>query len=330
MAVFRVSATRDGALFSPEGPDWLAQLRATVRALPPGAPICVLIHGYRFSCRGPRGEADPYRLLYAGPEGWAARLGFRRGGVEDGLCLAFGWEARTFRSGGQTRGFSRIYRDAAVAARALGWLMRDIGRNRPDLRIDLMAHSLGARVALQAAAALPGLPVGRLILLGAAEFRDVAAGRLAHVGGAQVYHVMSRANDLFDHLFAAGARSRAQASNRSLGSGGIAQRGWSGNWLDLQLDLPELGAWMAARGHRLRPIPRVCHWHFYTDPGAMSFYRAILRQRAAHGIGALLADGLPDRIEPRWTRLLPHLRGFDRDGGLGDGLDTGGALPNRS
>lgn len=333
MAVLRVHTTRDGALGSPEGPDWLMQMRRLVRALPEGAPVCVLIHGYRFTCRGKHGEADPYRLLYSGPDGWAARLGFWRDGLEDGLCLAFGWEARSFRSNGRVRSFAQIYRDAEVAGRALARLMQDIARERPDLQIDLLAHSLGARVALQAAGSLPGLPVGRLILMGAAEYCAVAARQAARIGGAQIFHLMSRANDVFDHLFIAGAPRPALPGDRSLGSGGMLGTRRTGNWLDLQLDLPELTGWMAARGHRMGSIPPICHWHFYADPGAMSFYRAILRQRAGYTIGALLSDGLPDRIEPRWTRLLPRLRGLDRDGGLGtglgDGFGAGGALPNR-
>ncbi|MEM9736049.1 MAG: hypothetical protein AAF908_05545, partial [Pseudomonadota bacterium] len=45
--------------------------------------------------------------------------------------------------------------------------------------------------------------------------------------------------------------------------------------------------------------------------------RSLLRQRAATGIGALLADGLPTQLEPRWARLRPTMGRIGRGGGFG-------------
>ena len=102
MPVVRINA--DHAL-----PQHLWQVAAD---LPAEAPIVVMIHGYRYSPSQP--AHDPHRhILSLDPDprqrratSWPRALGF--GGVhpQDGLAIAFGWEAR-----GTLRG--------AIAGRAL-------------------------------------------------------------------------------------------------------------------------------------------------------------------------------------------------------------------
>ncbi|MEM1276357.1 MAG: hypothetical protein AAGH74_07515 [Pseudomonadota bacterium] len=241
----------------------------------------------------------------------------------DGLCIAFGWEARSTQSGGQMRTFARIYRDAAMAAEALGELTAYIAERRPDLRIDMLAHSLGARVALGCLYKQPLDQYGRIILMGAAEFVEEAEAALAAPYQAEIYHLLSRANDLFDGMFSFFAPSHHAFCNRSLGIKGLGRV--HARWLDLQLDLPALGDWMELRGHGLMRQDRISHWHFYADPGAMSFYRAILRHRPPHAIRNLRAARIPEEIEPRWSRLIgPPTQAAN------DWPTSGTPLPNRS
>ena len=339
MAVFRVNATRNGVLTgAPPVACWETRLRHHLDRLAPGAPVCILLHGYRYTWAGPTDACCPQRRLYGiepsgcralRPQaaGWAGQLGFREQGHDDGLCIAFGWEGRTMKSGGRARSFARIYRDTPRTSEALADLIAVIAGARPDLQVDLFAHSLGARLALGLLGQDGTLPVNRLILMGAAEFTTIAQAALDTAPGAEVFHLLSRANDVFDRLFQLSAPKPALQA-RTLGEAGLGRR--HRRWLDIQLDLPELSGWMAARGHRLERDEPISHWHFYTDPGAMSLYRAILRQREAHGIAALLADGLPDRIEPRWSRLRQGLGGLAGGGGLGPTVTTGTSpLPNR-
>lgn len=335
MAVLRIDAARDGAL---SGGDWRDRLSVALEQHPgSSAPLCVMVHGYRYTWASHEAMLCPHSRLYGftprpcrGPRpldaAWPGQLGFSPANPEEGLTIAFGWEARSLKSGGRARSFAQIYRDAETTAAALAAVISEIHHRRSDLEIDLFAHSLGARVVLSAMRQVPEAPFGRVILMAAAEYAQAARSAMAATSRGDVYHILSRANDPFDRMFrllAPWPRPEQPATLAEAGLGARHQR-----WLDLQLDLPELAGWMAARGFRLEKDDPLSHWHFYTDPGAMRFYRTILRQRASHGIGALLADGLPDWIEPRWSRLRRGVSGLL--GGGGPSRPTAGAaLPNR-
>jgi hypothetical protein len=319
MAIHRVNAAEDGALLPAGGEGhWRAALRARLAGLPRGAPVTVLIHGFRYTWRtGLAPDACPQERLYGSrpvapcrrrrPEraSWCHALGFSEEGAADGLCIGFGWPARIDRAG--RRGFAEVYRRAAPAGRGLGRLLSEIAAARPDLRIDMLTHSLGARVAMQAGLAEPGLPLGRLIFLAAAEHAAEAERFLAAMRGApEVYHLLSRANDPYDALFALVAPTPADGSARPLGRAGLG-RG-DPRWIDIQLDHRAVRAWLARRGFALaRPPERVSHWHFYADRGAMAFYGAILRRARGLSLAELRAAGLPEALEPRWARILPRL-----------------------
>jgi hypothetical protein len=328
MALFRVNATRGGTLrLAGRAGDWRPALEAALAGVPQAAPVCILVHGFRFTWRPEMGAGShcPHSRLYleeaAAPErrlrparaAWPAALGFAEAGPDDGLCICLGWDARLSRSGVslmRSRGFAEVYRGAGVAGQALATLVAAVAEARPGRPVDVLAHSLGARVALTATAIAPNLPYGRLVLLGAAEYAGEARRAVRILdragSGAAVYHVLSRANDLFDALFQFLAPPPARAGDRPLGAAGLG-RGHP-RWLDLQLDHPEMRDWLARRGHGLtRPVERLSHWHFYADPGAMRLYRAILRERSAHAIPALRGAGVPEALEPRWCRLGLHV-----------------------
>jgi len=331
MGLFRVNATREGVLrlAEPIG-DWRAALGEALARLPASAPVCVLIHGFRFTWRQEIGAGCfcPHRRLYretgVAPSrrrrpplaAWPAALGFVEGDPAAGLSICLGWDARPRRAALSIRAvsdFAEVYERAAVAGEALATLSHAIAEARPGRPVDILAHSLGARVALSAAEARPNLPFGRLIFLGAAEYRGVAAAAVTALdragSQAKIYHLLSRANDPFDALFEAFAPRPERPGDRPLGVAGLGRV--NRRWLDIQLDHPALGPWLEARGFALeRSHERVSHWHFYTDPGAMALYRAILRRRPGLSVKALRAAGLPFGIEPRWSRLTPRLPGL--------------------
>ncbi|MFD1482120.1 hypothetical protein [Paracoccus nototheniae] len=265
------------------------------RDLAPGAPIVVMLHGYRYSPRLP--AHDPHRhILSPGPEvngvSWPRALGLTGEGAE-GLGIGFGWEAR-----GRLR---TAYDRAQVAGAGLGALIGDLAQisGRP---VGLIGHSLGARVALQALTTAPAGSVGRIVALNAAEFQDAAHDALDHpaAAGAEVLNVTARENDPFDfglEMLLAGGRRRA------LGAGLGQARG---NWLDLQIDdaatldaLAALG-FPTARGARL-----MSHWTPYLRAGLFDLYRAALCHPWALPLG-LLRHHLPLRAQPRWSRLKPR------------------------
>lgn len=270
----------------------LATLRAALDALPQRARITVMIHGYKFAPGG--GPRCPHRhILAAEPDpalrkavSWPRHLA----AGERGLGIAFGWNA--------TGPIWRAWAGAGLAGMALAEVLAAIAaRGR---QADIVAHSLGARVALAAIGRAPAGSVGRVVLITPAEFRAAAAAAMASPAGAraEVLNVVSRENDLFDALIEWliaphrwGARALGLGLERAVP-----------NWTDLQIDDPASLAALARLGHRVAPpAGRVCHWSGYLRPGLFPLYRAVLA-------GALplptLRAALPGAATRRWSRLL--------------------------
>lgn len=308
---------------------WRAALDRVVAHLPAGAPVTVLVHGYRYA-PAPRAGAPgscPHDLLYRtddirispderrpGRAAWPRALGYSETGLADGLCVAFGWQGRTDR---QTRffrerpgDFARAYRDAEAAGKALARILGHLGRRLPTGSVGVMAHSLGARVALQAMDRRPDALPGRVLLLGAAEYAGVARtvveaqDGLGHRVAAlpEILSVASRANDLYDALFEMLAPPPALQGDRALGAKGLGRP--HPRWMDVQLDHPEVADWLAAQGLELVRLPeRVSHWSFYADPAAMAFWRRVLRAEPGWSLAGLRDRGIPETWSPRWSRV---------------------------
>jgi hypothetical protein len=326
MALLGISLAGGALRLAADGGDPEPALEALLPALPRTAPLAILIHGYRYDPALP--AHDPHRLLFAlDPErrgrriaSWPRGLGFSAGGLEDGLCIGFGWPARpALRHPGGA--FGEAYARAGAAGAELARLIGLIAGLAPGRKVDMVAHSLGARVALSAYSSLPHEAVaaasGRLILLGGAEFAGRAAAALgaAPPGAApEVYSVTARHNDPFDALFERFA-PRGPGADHVLGRAAPRLR----NWLTLQLDHPALRGLAAMHGIGLEPAGPVCHWGFFTAPGALSLYARILREREVWSPAALAGTAAALDPEPRWSRLLirPRRPGAGGRGAIG-------------
>ncbi|NUB43905.1 hypothetical protein GEU84_005900 [Fertoebacter nigrum] len=267
-------------------------LAGQLAALPPGAPVLILLHGYRYSPS--RDHSDPHRLILSDRSArrapsWPRRMGFGRG--QDGLCIAFGWEA-----GGT---LWQAYAEAGRAGLALAALIRRI-RALHDGPVNILGHSLGARVAL---AALPGLAPGdvaRMVLMAGAEFRHLARAALETPAGraADVLNVTSRENDIYDFLFERLLAPLAPRA-RALGAGLDLPR-----CVTVQIDAADHRAALHGLGFRIAPASqRMCHWSAYLRPGLFPLYRAFLLAPGRLPLPLLRAT-LPGTQAPRWSRLL--------------------------
>lgn len=315
MPYLGVTASEAGLAAATPGPRSLTKrLARLLAATPPEAPIVVLVHGYRFH---PAMEhCDPHRALFAMRpaarcwkiRSWPAGLGFRARSA--GLCIGFAWPAvcphvpELLRQG--RTGFAEVYDRAGRYGLRLADLLGRIRCLAPGRPVDILAHSLGARVALAALPHVEAAP-GRIVLLGAAEYDARALEALAALGGRrapEIYNVTSRANDFYDLMFECFA-PRQSWRDRALGHGLPVERP---DWIDLQVDRPDVVSWARAHGIPLTaPVPRLCHWSFYVRPGTFELYQAILRRRPGFDVAALRQVPCFADQEPRWSRVLPRL-----------------------
>lgn len=322
MAYFGVTATETATetatgtgLEAAAGGDLVAGLGAALGRVAAGAPVVVLVHGWKFHPR--IAAADPHRSLYAFRPGrnrrirsWPEGLGIADDDGETGLAIGFGWPAsaphvESLVSRGRT-GFATVYDRAGATGTALAALVALVQALAPGRPVDVFAHSLGARVALAALPHLDRAPE-RMILLGAAELAVRARGFLAARRAAEppaIYNVTARTNDIYDLAFECFVPGR-RPGERALGAGlaGLP------SWLDLQLDSFDVTEWANGQGIALSPeTARCCHWGFYTRQGALALYQAILRRRPGWDLASLRRLPCFAGQEPRWSRLLPRRR----------------------
>jgi hypothetical protein len=266
----------------------------------PGVPVIVMIHGYRYSPDDPRN--DPHsEILAAHPlrrnariVSWPRRLGYGRGAP--GVAIGFGWDA-----GGT---LWQAHDRAGQAGRALAGLIAEL-RGLGAGPVSIIAHSLGARVAMSALQYLAPGDAGRIVLLAGAEFRDAARRALLTPAGrmAEVLNVTSRENALFD----IGFRVLMAGANRSAGPALGAGLALS-NCVTLRIDdaphrdgLRRLGFPVAAKARA------VCHWSAYTRPGVFRVYRAFLHRPDDLTLAGLRAQ-LPVETPPMLAAWPVHLR----------------------
>ena len=288
MALVPVNA-REGRL---EGADRLA---AALSAAGPLTSVTVMIHGYRFCPFGDPAHSPHNHILSFAPVrdcwkavSWPRHLRVGRGGM---IGVALGWSARNT--------LMTAYDRAGETGAALARIAAIVAETRPGLPVNVVAHSLGARVALSALPRLPKGALGRMILLSGAEYRGRAAEALDSPAGrtARVVNVTSRENLPFDAAFRALIRP-ASWSDLPLASG---MGGGRSNWLDLRIDCPAHADRLARSGFRLRPpSTRFCHWSGYMRPGVFPLYRALLEDP-----GEVLFAGLRQALAAQAVRRSP-------------------------
>ncbi|SFI54290.1 DUF726 domain-containing protein [Celeribacter neptunius] len=273
-------------------------LRRALRDTPRDAPVIICVHGFKFSPKIPR--HDPHDHILALDPGspcrkarsWPRALGFGSGTAKEGLCIGLGWEAR----GSIWQAYARARQTGEALARLI-WKL--------DRPVQVIGHSLGARVILSALPHLPAGTVERAVLLAAAEFRSTALHALDSEAGraAQILNVTSRENDLFDLMVELALRPD-HGPSRSLGSGlGEIRRGWC----DMQIDDPATRAAFRHLGHDIpAPDRRICHWSPYLRDGLFEIYRTVLRHPERLPI-PLLQELLPQPAERGHTRFLSAL-----------------------
>lgn len=296
MPILRINA--DGCIPQLAGPDCGSLLHSD--ALKPhlnDAPVLIMLHGYSYSPSRP--NCNPHdQILKSGQDhpqtrlqSWPRRMGYGPGTPDRGLCIAFGWEA-----GGT---IWRANREAGRAGLALAALIRQMAELGAG-PVNIIAHSLGARVAL---ASLPGLErgtIGRMILLTGAELRSTAEAALLSPAGrsAHVLNVISRENDIYDFLYE-WLLAPHRYGARALGAGLALPQ-----CVTAQIDSPDHLFGLRGLGFAI-PLAtqRMCHWSSYLRSGLFPLYRAFLDPDHALDL-ADLRRALPTTLTRRWSRLL--------------------------
>ncbi|TMV89500.1 alpha/beta fold hydrolase [Thioclava sp. BHET1] len=272
-------------------------LLARAAQLPEGAPIVVMIHGYGFSPSDPR--RNPHKHIFAlepsydlhTAVSWPRALGMDSTAPDSGIAVGFGWES--------TGRLSRIYDEAEIAAQRLARLVARLSA-QADRPVALIAHSMGCRVALRALRHLHAGRVSRMVLLAAAEFQSRAEEAMASPAGraCEVLNITTRENDIFDLLMEWGV---AHGHERSVGNGLTRPLR---NWVDLQIDAPEVMQALHKIGYPVAPAQkRVCHFSCYLREGLFDLYRAALVTPGRLPL-PFLAQALPEAQAPRWSRLF--------------------------
>lgn len=320
-------------------------------ALAPDAPVCVMVHGFQYDPRAPvsheRGRAaNPHAQIFHFDEDdlkterrahsppWPKRLGFAEDEGESGMAVGFGWASDPTYARGDWRDwlsllrwsevgaetyYATAYRTAPIAATGLARTITALAEVFPNRRIDLIAHSLGARVVLFALRRLAEENhisdldrVGRVILVsGAPHWLDArlalrALGRHSR-SKPQIFNmILTRDATLsrWGRRFAAFAgrlderprlRDRLWSlffGGKVIGLHGKPQGTRFSAWMDLHLDLPALANWASRLDPPLdfRPTWRNAswdHWAGFTWPPYMAFYSKILRDRRDWSLRAL-------------------------------------------
>ena len=293
MAVIRVNADSEGLHLDE------AALGDALDRLASRAPVVAMIHGFRFQPDLP-GQCPHEHILALHPEhpdrkaiSWPRHLGFGR--PEGGLGLAFGWQSRGTLWAAHAR--------APQAGRALAKLVGLVRRIDPGRQVDLIAHSLGARVALSALPQIEPGALGLAILMSAAEFRGPADSAMATETGRtiQVLNVTTRANRMFDFMLEALLSGGTHASVAC----GLSKP--HAGWTDLRADDPAAAAALRDLGFRLGGTQaQICHWSPFLRPGLFRLYRALLDRRLPM---PLLRAALAERRPGTGPRLLPPTDG---------------------
>lgn len=244
------------------------RLQAGLQGLRPKAPIVIMLHGFKYDPALP--ARNPHRHIFSvNPDkgakrvaSWPRRLGLRG---PKGMAIGFGWHA--------CGTIWQAHRQASTAAEALTILVRRIHHHAPDHPIHIVAHSLGARVALQSLSVLPQDSLNRVILIAAAAFEHELTDALNSPAGrnAEVINIRSRANTLFDLML----RAALPHWGVTVGRGRITHP----SLLDIDLDCNKTQSGLSSAGFSIaRARCTICHWSGYLRQDVCALYRGLLHR----------------------------------------------------
>lgn len=239
----------------------------------------IAVHGFMYDPGNKDGPNDP-KGFFAQMSGIAGRAvqGFAWYSVPFGFRparpLFSAFQTTRAWAGSWLHGHLHPYRyawDLAVReAERLAWFVRETGEP-----VDIVAHSLGSRVTLQALAELPEGLVRRVVFFNGAELAENAR-RLAPGPQTQVLNVAVSCDKALRWL---GSRCSGDPNGPCIGSVGLGESR-PANWVDVFLDDPALHKRaMARRGWTLRgdaPNSLLDHGESYTFAGNADLVRAFL------------------------------------------------------
>lgn len=272
-------------------------LRASLDGLLPGAPIVIMLHGFKYDPRIV--SRNPARHIFAlHPDStskravsWPRVLGLR--GTR-GLAIGYGWHA--------TGTIWQAHANAEAAAAPLAGLITRLNAIAPGHPVHIVAHSLGARVALAALRQLGCDQVHRAILIAAAAFeRELTATLNAPAcRTTEIINIRSKANTLFDLML----RAALPHWGVTVGRGRLQHP----RLLDINIDDPIHRTGLASLGFALTAKRRsVCHWSGYLRTDVQTLYRALLHRPAGTPF-ALMRTALTAQTRLRFTEhLASHL-----------------------
>lgn len=244
------------------------QIDAALGMITKDAPIVIMLHGFKYD---PDDDArDPQRHIFAlnpaqgakRPASWPRRLRLQG---NKGLAIGFGWHA--------CGTIWQAHHQASQAGHDLAQLIsrlqaKDINRN-----IHIVAHSLGARVAVQALQYLAPNTIGRVILIAAALFEKELQDGLHCAAGrqAEFINVRSRANTAFDLML----RMAFPLWGRTVGSGRVT----AANLLDVAIDSSHTADVLKRLCFgSTKAGATICHWSGYLRQDACNLYQSLLHQ----------------------------------------------------
>ena len=200
--------------------------------LPRADKIVVMVNGFDYDPTE-KGDDNPHRTLF---EDWSRRVSAED---EEWRCFGFGWYSAELEPqswlGSLIRGHWNPYRWGWELSEKAGGILAGVIhshlRVEPQSEICIIAHSMGARVALCALGQLETGCVRRTLLLNGSEYSQTAR-RIARYTECSVLNVVVEADDVLGKLgrvFAPEAFIEAV-----VGQAGLLDP--PDNWLDIRLD----------------------------------------------------------------------------------------------
>ena len=261
-----MTVDHEGRIFAIDGNGMPRRRSGFSVPLPRADKIIVMVNGFDFDPTE-ESEDNPHQTLF---RDWSGRLS-DDGGDEGWQCFGFGWYSAELEPqswlGGLIRGHWNPYRWGwELSEKAGGILAQAIDsrvQDNPEGEVCIIAHSMGARVALCALGQLECGRVSRALLLNGSEYSQTAK-RVACYTACTVLNVVVESDDVLDKpgsVFAPEAFIDAV-----VGQKGLCEP--PENWLDFRLDDEDVRSRAAKAEYEDlqgdNPERIADHWYSYT------------------------------------------------------------------